>query len=398
MNKIKLAIITTHPIQYYAPFFRKLHQSQTITPRVFYTWSQTESGDFYDREFGVNVGWDVPLLTGYDYQFVRNTASKPGTHHFFGIRNPGLTEAITAWGADAVLVYGWNKVSHLQALRYFKGRIPVFFRGDSNLLDPRSPLRNHLRRLFLSWIYRHVDVAISVGENNRDYYRWLGMPDSHIAFAPHCINNEHFDDPHSRHQHQANQWRSQLGIATTDLVIVFAGKLIPKKDPALLLKAFIKANTTAHLVFFGNGELEAELRNMSGSNPRIHFMPFQNQSLMPAVYRTGDLFVLPSCGPGETWGLALNEAMASHRPVIASSMAGGARDLVQSDQNGWVFTAGNVNQLSELIHAASLLGKEKLQEMGTNASIFIQNWSTDASAASTADIVSRYCMEFSRTD
>ena len=90
--------------------------------------------------------------------------------------------------------------------------------------------------------------------------------------------------------------------------------------------------------------------------------------------------------------------MASHRPVIASSMAGGARDLVQSDQNGWMFTAGNINQLSELIHAASLIGKEKLQEMGTNASIFIQNWSTDASAANTADIVTRYCNELSRTD
>ncbi len=43
------------------------------------------------------------------------------------------------------------------------------------------------------------------------------------------------------------------------------------------------------------------------------FLDFQNQQKMPLVYRLCDIFVLPSMGPGETWGLAVNEAMACKR-------------------------------------------------------------------------------------
>jgi len=61
---------------------------------------------------------------------------------------------------------------------------------------------------------------------------------------------------------------------------------------------------------------------------------------MPLVYRLADIFVLPSKGPGETWGLAVNEAMACKRPVIVSSKCGCAPDLVEENLTGWVFEPG----------------------------------------------------------
>jgi glycosyltransferase involved in cell wall biosynthesis len=165
------------------------------------------------------------------------------------------------------------------------------------------------------------------------------------------------------------------------MVVLFAGKLQSKKNPVLLLETFRELGSSAHLVFVGNGELEGELRQRAGSMQNVHFMPFQNQSAMPAVYRLGDLFVLPSQGPEETWGLALNEAMASGRAVIASTRVGGACDLVQSERNGWVFESGDGSTLLKILNEAIGMGRLALASMGECAQLHSCRFSTEESAA-----------------
>jgi glycosyltransferase involved in cell wall biosynthesis len=390
MTKLKLAVIATHPVQYTAPVLRAMAHSGRLQLKAFYTWSQTRDGGFVDREFGTQVQWDVPLLDGYDYEFVANTANDPGPHHFFGIRTPTLCDAITEWGADAVLVIGWNNHAHLRAMRYFKGRIQVFFRGDSTLLDNQSQWRAWLRGVVLRRVYSNVDVAISVGRASREYFHFCGIPRARIAFAPHCVDNQRFADSQGDAGRQASQWRKQLGIADDQVVIGFAGKLIAKKDPAILIEAFIQSGASGQLIICGSGELEGSLRDMAAQHTHIHFLPFQNQSLMPAVYRLFDVFVLPSRGPGETWGLAINEAMACGRPVIASSKAGATEDLVLSQFNGWQFVAEDRQDLTRALTAAMGMGKQGLQQLGGNALQTIQQWSTEISAQKIADTVLDY--------
>lgn len=380
MPQHKLAIVCTHPIQYYAPVFRALADSKEIDLRVFYTWSQAATDRVFDHGFGKEVKWDIPLLDGYSYQFVHNVAKHPGLHHFRGLNTPTLGPEIEAWGAEAVLVYTWNSQSHLQALRYFKGRMPVLFRGDSTLLDRRPPWRALLRRIFLTWVYRHVDVAVAVGTNNCDYFMWCGIPRRRIALAPHSIDTVRFGSDETAYENLAARWRRELGIESEAIVLLFAGKLQPKKNPALLLNAVRTLDRRVHLVFVGNGELEDELRAKAQSLPNVHFMPFQNQSVMPAVYRVGDVFVLPSQGPEETWGLALNEAMASGRPVIASSMVGGARDLVQAGTNGWIFESGDQKGLEDVLRRVIEIGKAGLRTLGRSAKDGSVHWSTEESA------------------
>jgi glycosyltransferase involved in cell wall biosynthesis len=383
----KLAIVSTHPIQYYSPVFRELAKSPHLEICVFYTWSQLAEGRMFDPGFKTEVSWDLPLLEGYPYRFVRNIAKRPGTHHFAGLRTPTLVQEIEAWKADAVLVYTWNSRSHLEALRRLKGRIPVLFRGDSTLLDERPWWRTHLRKRFLSWVYAHVDVAIAVGSNNRDYFAWCGLPPQRIAYAPHSVDTARFAADSSAHDSRAAEWREALRIGPDAVVFLFAGKLQSKKDPLLLLEAFSAMNDESHLVFVGSGELEAPLKERAAAQRNVHFMPFQNQSVMPAVYRLGDVYVLPSRGPEETWGLALNEAMASGRTAIASSKVGGARDLIHPDAGGWMFEAGNTRALLAVLRDAAALGRKRLQELGSAAQIHGEGWSTQASARAIAQAV-----------
>ncbi len=251
MSAVRLAVVTTHPIQYYAPVFRALAASGIVEPRVFYTWSQSAGGTLYDSGFGQSISWDIPLLEGYAHEFVPNVARRPG-RGFFGVRTPALTRAIETWGADAVLVFGWNSAAHLGAMRHFKGRLPVFFRGDSTLLDPSGPLARAARATVLRLVYRYVDVAIAVGENSRDYFRAFGLPDRRIGVAPHSVDNDRFADLDGLGERQAREWRETLGIPTSDVVIGFAGKFIAKKAPEILLDGFMAAGSPGHLVLFGD--------------------------------------------------------------------------------------------------------------------------------------------------
>lgn len=377
----KLAIISTHPIQYNAPWFVLLASDPAIQLRVFYTWSQRQT-DLYDDTFGKVIEWDIPLLEGYDFTFVTNVAKKPCNTSFWGIQCPTLIQEIEAWGATHILVSGWKFDAHFKAMRYFKGKIPVLFRGDSNLVDYdvkdfksfvgsvsrqrpglssgfrifRSSLRQYLkfqlRKIFLTYIYSYIDTALYVGQNNKAYYKAHGLKDSQLTFVPHAIDNARFNDGvDKQYEQKACKWRHDLGIDVDDIVILFAGKFEPKKDPIILLDAYIELlskfsgnqKSNIFLLYLGSGPLEKELQKKSLNYPNILFMPFQNQSQMPLVYRLANIFCLPSQGPGETWGLAVNEAMACGRPVLVSDRVGCAVDLGKLPNR--VFNAGNKQDL-----------------------------------------------------
>ncbi|MEO0558536.1 MAG: glycosyltransferase, partial [Bacteroidota bacterium] len=51
----------------------------------------------------------------------------------------------------------------------------------------------------------------------------------------------------------------------------------------------------------------------------------------------------------ETWGLVLNEAMASGLPVVVSERMGATEDLVTHGWNGFVFNPARTNELADLM-------------------------------------------------
>jgi len=385
-----LAFIVSHPVQYYVPIYRELERrirqtaeggrqaaecirqtedrllttddSARITAlKVFYTWR--DAGPAKDVKFGKEFAWDIPLMEGYDFEVVPNTSSDPGTHHRGGLINPDLVERVKAWKPDAVHITGYNYVSHGQAIKELsKAGIPVIFRGDSHLRDGRGPWwKQWLKKSWLSKIYRCPQAFAYVGQANRDYYRAFGVPEQKLIHVPHTIEVGRFAEPNEELEAKALAWRRELGIPDEHFVFLYAAKLEPRKRPMELLEAFLQADLPkTTLLFVGSGELEealkervrsssqtsgdsgqhrkTESRQLKTANSRgnVRFLEFQNQSVMPLVYRLGDSLVLPS-GYGETWGLAVNEAQACGRPALVSDCVGCARDIVREGENGAVF-------------------------------------------------------------
>ena len=344
----RLAIVTTHPIQYNAPWFKLLAAEPGLSIKVFYTWEQSQKNEKYDPGFGKVIGWDIPLLEGYDYTFVKNIAPQPGSHHFKGIDNPTLISEIEQWGADSVLVFGWPFKSHLACLRHFKGKIPVLFRGDSTLLDEQQGVKKLLRRMFLRYVYRHIDYALYVGTNNKAYFRAHGLKEKQLCHVPHAIDNDRFSQSDDKYTIEADTWRAGLQLADDNFVLLFAGKLEAKKDPGFMLQ-LAKALPAQYYRFIiaGNGPMEQQLKEAAVHDKRIIFIDFQNQQQMPVLYRMAHVFILPSKGPGETWGLAINEAMACGRPVVSTTLTGGAIDLINS--NGIIIEPGDIKTAADYI-------------------------------------------------
>jgi glycosyltransferase involved in cell wall biosynthesis len=352
---------------------------------VFYTWGEG-SLDKYDPGFGQKVEWDIPLLDGYPFQWVKNIAADPGSHHYNGIINPDMISQIMLWHPDVILVYGWAYQSHLQAMRYFKGKVPVCFRGDSTLLDNSPWISNILKTVALSWVYRHIDIAFYTGANNRSYFKKYAVKDSDLVFAPHAVDNSRFAENKSG---EAALLRQKLSIGPNDTLILFAGKFEEKKNPVLLADVFLSLKLPhVHLLFVGNGLLGPVLKSKAGDSKNLHFMDFQNQSQMPAIYQACDLFCLPSRGPGESWGLAVNEAMAAGKAVLVSDKVGCAIDLVESGITGEIFSANDFNHLKKKL-VGLIENKATLARCGKNAKDKIAVWSFENQVAAIVAILNK---------
>ncbi len=367
----RLAIITTHPIQYNAPLFKMLSERQRVLVKVFYTWGERSSLAKFDPGFERMVEWDIPLLNGYSFEWVKNTAKDPGSHHFTGIINPDLIEKLQQFNPNALLVFGWSFQSHLQVLRKFAGKVNILFRGDSTLLDSQSFIKRLFKKVFLRWVYKHIDKTLYVGKESKKYFIEYGLKESQLVFAPHAIDNARFNFTPTLVE-SGNILRRKLDIPLNAVVFLFAGKLEVNKDPEILVEAFLKlASKDSHLVIAGSGSLEKKLKKMAGGNLRIHFPGFQNQSEMPAIYNMADVYVLPS--KSETWGLAVNEAMACGKAVLVSDKCGCSSDLVKDGVNGYVFKTGSVSALADRLQG--MTNKSLLSSFGTASHNIIQHYS-----------------------
>jgi glycosyltransferase involved in cell wall biosynthesis len=374
---MRLAVVLSHPIQYYSPWFRWLQAHSRLQLHVFYLW------DFgitlsHDPGFGHSLQWDVPLLEGYPSTFIANRAAHPGTHHPGGLDNPGLVPALLAWQPSAILLFGYTWRSHRRLLLDPRlWRVPILFRGDSHLLCPRSGWRPRLAAIVRRLLFGRFRAALAVGQANAAWLRAAGMAPHRIVLSPHAVDNDRFHAAAPAARQAAAAWRHQLGIAPTAPVVLFAGKFETKKQPLLLLEAFAALDHPhAVLVFVGAGALEADLRAGAACLPpgRVIVEGFQNQSAMPRVYALANLLVLPSLGPGETWGLCVNEAMNLGCPAIVSSHVGCGPDLVIPGITGWSFPAGDCAALAACL-AEALSDPARLQRIGQAALEHIQAYS-----------------------
>jgi len=386
MKEIKLAIITSHVIQYQTPLFRKLAAINDLDIKVYFCW-KFGSEKTFDSQFGKVIEWDIPLLTGYKYKFLKNFSLRPSSN-FWGQVNFEIIAEIIKNRYDALFVYGWNSFTNwLAFLAAFLIGLPVLLHAENPLnqeiLKPKWKIK--IKKFILGWLFRRIAAFLYIGEENKKFYKFYGVPEKKLFFVPYAVDNTRFIKEARNLKSQISNLKNSVGINRNSVVILFVGKLMEKKRPFDLLKAFSILRTSdvfrtsdvqkLTLLFVGDGVLHPELENYVKTRnlKNVHFVGFKNQTELPKYYSLADIFVLPS-GVGETWGLVVNEAMCFKLPIIVSDIVGCGPDLVKPGENGYIFPVGDIKKLADYL-ADLIKNPEKRKKMGEKSFAIIQNYS-----------------------
>lgn len=328
----KLLILDSHPVQYKAPVYRQLAKLKPGAFKVVYCSDCSVRGH-RDQDFGQVVAWDTPLLEGYEH-IILNNERNVALEGFRSLSSRGIVKMLRAEKPRAVLIsqfsYEADLVTYLACLVL---RIPVWIRHETqDEALRRRPLKSFLRSIVYRVFYKGVSHAFVIGQLNREHFLRHGMKEEQFTPAFYCVDSSLPEMSAASKTAMRAEVRAKLGIRDDETAVLFSGKLIPKKDPALLLKAFAllpaDVRERTKIVFLGSGPLMQELQKDAAQFPgRVVFPGFVNQQELPGYYLASEMLVLPSRRMGETFGLVVNEALHAGCGAIVSEAVGCHREF-----------------------------------------------------------------------
>jgi hypothetical protein len=133
---IRVAVVLSHPIQYFAPLYRALARVPELELKVFFG-ARIGLEPYFDRDMQVELAWQTELVTGYAHAFTdrAGTVKEVG---FWALNDPSLGRLLSAFAPQVVVIYGYSQLNQLRALLWARRRrVPVLMTGDSSLLAPR---------------------------------------------------------------------------------------------------------------------------------------------------------------------------------------------------------------------------------------------------------------------
>ncbi len=158
--------------------------------------------------------------------------------------------------------------------------------------------------------------------------------------------------------------------------ILFLGWVTRNKGIFDIIEAADKLrNNKIKFIIAGDGDAFKEIVEIVERKELTHMFDFRGWvkgSDKLELFKESDIYILASYKEG--YPNALMEAMASSLPVI-SSKVGSTPDLIQNNVNGYLFQAGNINQLAEKI-LVLVQDRDERKRIANNAKERIANNNT----------------------
>ncbi|HZC44798.1 MAG TPA: glycosyltransferase family 4 protein [Acidobacteriaceae bacterium] len=387
---LRVAYLLSHPIQYQSPLLRLLAQQPGLELTVLYT-SDFSLRSYHDKGFGAAIEWDVPLLGGYEHEFLPRLVDSHDVS-FFRPLNRGIFRRLQQGRFDVLWIHGYATLNSWMAMAAAKVLgIPVLLRTDSTLIDhPRGAARLALKNIFFRILRRFTYGVLSVGQKNTEYWRHHLGRDITVFSIPYAVDNAYFQERCSESSATREDLRQQLGLQANRPVLLFASKLLARKCCLDLVDAYLELARRAraenaspplpYLLIIGEGEqrpqIEARLQQARPEDREgVRLLGFRNQSELPRFYDLCDAFVLPSIH--EPWGLVVNEVMNAGKAIVVSDQVGCQPDLVENGDNGLVFPARNIGALADALEQV-LADLEVCRKMGERSLERVQAFSFEA--------------------
>jgi glycosyltransferase involved in cell wall biosynthesis len=286
-------------------------------------------------------------------------------------------EALESYCPGTVVANGWRAPEARAALLWAKGKgrrsvlMSTAHRGSVG----KNPVKQWLRRRLVS----SFDAALVGGSRHKEYLMSLGMAADRIHLGYNTVDNEYFAAAATAARRGEAKLRDSTGLRRS--YFLCPCRFIPDKDLPGLFAAYERYADAAgerhrwDLVVCGDGPQAPILERLRSESPfsdALHMVGFQPYDKLPAYYAWAGALVLAS--RRETWGLVINEAMASGLPIIVSDACGATPDLVEDGINGFVFEPGDIHSLSDLMLRMSAASPERWAEMSQSSRARIAAW------------------------
>ena len=410
---IRIAIVETHPIQYFTPYYRALAAVPDIVLKVFFC-SRKGAETYYDPDFRTHVKWDIPLLDGYDFEFLESRSRgdsksarlltypllQKAPFRFWTDDNPKIGESLTAFAPNVVEIGGYAHRTMWRTLRWCnRSGVRVILYSDSNAKAKKSWWKAAAKELVVKRVYRHLDGALASGDNNRAYHLRYGLAPERIFSRPMPVDCRQIRSLAGDLKTSRTEVRTQHGIPDDAFVVTFAGKLSFKKCPTHMLAAILRCSQQGLNVWgllVGAGELKAELEAFIAryQMKNVVLAGFVNQREIPRYYAASDIVTLMSSY--EPKGQTVPEAGSVGCPAILSDRIGciGPNDCARPGENAMVYPWGDINAFADCI--TRLCRDQQLYHSMSEAAVRIANLQDATVAALQMKAVATQLIQMSR--
>jgi glycosyltransferase involved in cell wall biosynthesis len=301
---------------------------------------------------------------------------------FFGFRDFDVVDKVKQGRYEVLWIHGYNHLTHqLAAITQLLSGRAVLLREEQTLIHPRPAWKTAIKRLWFRTVLRRA-FALYIGTENQKWFLSMGIPPERMFFTPYCVDNDWLRRQAARLEEDRQRLRASFGLHPDRPIVLSVGRLVPKKQPELLLRAFesVRKVVPCSLLIVGSGQSEDALRAAVAERaiPDVRLLGFRNQSQITEAYAASDIFVLPS-KEHETWGLVVNEAMNFGLPIVATDKVGAGTDLVSDGSNGYIVSAYDPAPMAQRL--GELLLNQKLRErFGSLSRAMIEPWNYEAAA------------------
>ncbi len=217
-----------------------------------------------------------------------------------------------------------------------------------DLLPPRraGDFRNFLRWLYTKIIYKWVDAIIAVSEDvSQKLQEIFGQKPPKVRVMMNRIDVQAFATAPP-----SEDLRKSLGLLPQNRILTTVARLMPPKGHAYLIEAMhqlVPKFEDLKLLLVGDGDLRQPLKKKcAGLGLMEHTLFLGSRRDIPAILALTQIFILPSLWEGTS--LALLEAMASCKPIVATDIPGN-RSVLQHQKNSCLVPPGNAAALAEAI-------------------------------------------------
>lgn len=372
MSSQKLRVVLLHNIinPHVNPVLARLAQTPGIDLRVIF-FSESEA----DRRWTVkrDLGFAYTIPRGWKFSL---GGSDYATYHI----NPSVPRDLWRDPPNVVVSAGWDSFASESA--YFVCRmrhVPFVIWSGSTINEPS--LQRTLTLPLVKTIVRGSAAGIAYGTRAKEYLVQLGARPDRVLIAMNTVDVDYFRTRSALSAEKRAERRAALGL-TDKRIIMFNGRLVPRKGTDVLLRAFAALKPDlpeAGLLLVGYGPEEVRLKELASALnvDDVHFAGHVRLEDLPGYYACADVFVLPSWG--EPWGLVLNEAMAAGLPVIATDQVGASVDLIRDGVNGHIVPARDPTALARALHQV-LADPSRAAQMGQQSAQMIAPVNFDATA------------------